>query len=463
MILKPQLVFSPSFHDVRESRQQAHTAAEISSAESSSLLCYQAATTTLDFRPTLFEDISDFLDQKMAALTYYQHQVEGQTPPRPESGQGHSPVLGSVPGVWRSGTLRGDPAQPLNRKASLRPRAAVRITGSYSLDRHFQQEGDLATPLHLEFERDIVELQKTDRRAAQDRRGQGHRRLRRGPNPRPETGGPEGGDLQEPHAPGTGPGGPAPEAALHPGLHLPGLHRLDGAVRRPSVPGRRGGGGRWARLNGDSVMVIGHQKGRDMKENLWRNFGSPHPEGYRKALRLMNRPRSSGDPVITFIDTPGAYPGVGAEERGQAEAIARNLREMARLRVPMISVVIGEGGSGGALALGVTNRILMLEHSIYSVISPEGCAAILWRTADEREKAARALKLTSHELFKRGIADEIIPEPPGGAHSDWDAGRQQVKEVLLKHFQELKGLDPEALVRDRQAKFEAIGEWEGKA
>ena len=221
--------------------------------------------------------------------------------------------------------------------------------------------------------------------------------------------------------------------------------------------------GGWARLNGDSVMVIGHQKGRDMKENLWRNFGSPHPEGYRKALRLMNLAEKFNRPVITFIDTPGAYPGVGAEERGQAEAIARNLREMARLKVPIISVVIGEGGSGGALALGVTNRVLMLEHSIYSVISPEGCAAILWRTADEKEKAARALKLTSHDLFKRGIADEIVPEPHGGAHSDWDEVARQVKRVLLKHFEELKGLDPEAIVRDRQAKFEAFGEWEGKA
>jgi len=221
--------------------------------------------------------------------------------------------------------------------------------------------------------------------------------------------------------------------------------------------------GGWARLNGDSVMVIGHQKGRDMKENLWRNFGSPHPEGYRKALRLMKLAEKFRRPVITFIDTPGAYPGVGAEERGQAEAIARNLREMSRLRVPITSLVIGEGGSGGALALGVTNRILMLEHSIYSVISPEGCAAILWRTAEEREKAARALKLTSHDLFERGIADEVIPEPPGGAHSDWDETGRRVKEVLLKHHEELKGMDPDALSRDRQSKFEAIGEWEGKA
>ncbi len=220
--------------------------------------------------------------------------------------------------------------------------------------------------------------------------------------------------------------------------------------------------GGWARLNGDSVMVVGQQKGRDMKENLWRNFGSPHPEGYRKALRLMGQAEKFRRPIITFIDTPGAYPGVGAEERGQAEAIARNLREMARLKVPVISVVIGEGGSGGALALGVANRILMLEHSIYSVISPEGCAAILWRTAEERERAARALKLTSLELHERGIADEVITEPPGGAHSDWDEAARRLKEVLLRHHEELKGLDAAALVRDRQGKFEAIGEWEGK-
>jgi acetyl-CoA carboxylase carboxyl transferase subunit alpha len=221
--------------------------------------------------------------------------------------------------------------------------------------------------------------------------------------------------------------------------------------------------GGWARVDGTSVMIVGQQKGRDMKENLWRNFGSPHPEGYRKALRLMRQAEKFQRPVVTFIDTPGAYPGVGAEERGQAEAIARNLREMARLRTPLISLVIGEGGSGGALALGVTDRILMLEHSIYSVISPEGCAAILWRTAEEREKAARALKLTSGELFKRGIADEVIPEPPGGAHSDWDTAARDVKEVLLRHLRELMGKNPEELIRERQAKFEAMGEWEGKS
>lgn len=221
--------------------------------------------------------------------------------------------------------------------------------------------------------------------------------------------------------------------------------------------------GGWARLHGQSLMVIGQQKGRDMKENLKRNFGSPHPEGYRKALRLMRTAEKFHRPVVTFIDTPGAYPGLGAEERGQAEAIAFNLREMSRLRVPLISVVIGEGGSGGALALGITNRILMLEHSIYSVISPEGCAAILWRTAAEREKAARALKITSRDLFRLGISDEIIKEPPGGAHSDWDAAATGVKEALLRHLEELLEMSAEDLVRDRQAKFRAMGEWEGKS
>lgn len=220
--------------------------------------------------------------------------------------------------------------------------------------------------------------------------------------------------------------------------------------------------GGWGRLDGQTVMVIGQQKGRDMKENLWRNFGSPHPEGYRKALRLMRLAQKFKRPIITFIDTPGAYPGIGAEERGQAEAIAFNLREMARLRVPVISVVIGEGGSGGALALGVTNRILMLEHAIYSVISPEGCAAILWRTAGEREKAAKALKLTSTDLYRLGVADEVISEPAGGAHSDWDAAAREVKESLVRNLSELLEMDEETLMEDRQAKFEAMGEWEGK-
>ena len=215
----------------------------------------------------------------------------------------------------------------------------------------------------------------------------------------------------------------------------------------------------WARLDGASVMVVGHQKGRDMKENLRRNFGMPHPEGYRKALRLMRQAEKFGRPVITLIDTPGAYPGLGAEERGQAEAIAMNLREMARLRVPTVSLVIGEGGSGGALALGVTDRILMLEHAVYSVISPEGCAAILWRSAEHREKAAEALKLTSENLKGLGVVDEVVPEPAGGAHSDWDATAGAVKEALVRTVAELDELDVDTLLRRRWEKYEAMGAW----
>jgi acetyl-CoA carboxylase carboxyl transferase subunit alpha len=217
--------------------------------------------------------------------------------------------------------------------------------------------------------------------------------------------------------------------------------------------------GGWARLGGDSVMMIGHQKGRDMKENLRRNFGMPHPEGYRKALRLMRQAEKFGRPVVTLIDTPGAYPGIGAEERGQAEAIAMNLREMACLKTPLVSVVIGEGGSGGALALGVTDRILMLEHSVYSVISPEGCAAILWRSAEYRQEAAEALRLTSENLVELGIADEVIQEPQGGAHQDWDGAALTLKEALLRHLGELSGLGTDELLRRRQAKYEGMGAW----
>src|SRR5947207_3881039 len=174
----------------------------------------------------------------------------------------------------------------------------------------------------------------------------------------------------------------------------------------------------WARLDGQTVMVIGHQKGRDTKENLRRNFGMAHPEGYRKALRLMILAEKFHAPVITLVDTPGAYPGIGAEERGQAEAIARNLLVMAGLKVPIVSVVIGEGGSGGALALAVADRVLMLEHAIYSVISPEGCAAILWNNPAKAPEAAAALKMTAHDLLNLGVIDEVIPEPVGGAHRD---------------------------------------------
>lgn len=221
--------------------------------------------------------------------------------------------------------------------------------------------------------------------------------------------------------------------------------------------------GGWARLAGRTVMVIGHQKGRDMKENLRRNFGMPHPEGYRKALRLMRLAEKFGRPVVTLIDTPGAYPGIGAEERGQAEAIARNLREMAILRTPLVSVVIGEGGSGGALALGVTDRTLMLEHSVYSVISPEGCAAILWRSSEYRESAAEALKLTSEDLLALGVCDEIIPEPAGGAHSDWDTTADDLRDALVRNLNDLEALDLDDLIGRRHAKFEAMGSWNGES
>jgi acetyl-CoA carboxylase carboxyl transferase subunit alpha len=217
--------------------------------------------------------------------------------------------------------------------------------------------------------------------------------------------------------------------------------------------------GGWARLDGRTVMVIGHQKGRDMKENLLRNFGMPHPEGYRKALRLMQLAEKFGHPIVTLIDTPGAYPGIGAEERGQAEAIARNLREMARLRVPIVTAVIGEGGSGGALALGVADRVLMLENAIYSVISPEGCAAILWKTASAKDKAAQALKLTATDLAALDVIDEVIIEPTGGAHEDWAAAADAVRVSLIHHIAELSTHPPERLLEDRVAKFEAMGRW----
>ncbi len=217
--------------------------------------------------------------------------------------------------------------------------------------------------------------------------------------------------------------------------------------------------GGWARLGGRSVMIIGQQKGRDMKENLRRNFGMPHPEGYRKALRLMHQAEKFGRPVISFIDTPGAYPGLGSEERGIGEAIALNLREMSRLKVPIVSAVIGEGMSGGALGIGVTDRILMLEHSIYSVISPEGCAAILWRSAEHKEKAANALKLTADDLHEIGVCDEIVPEPRGGAHEDWDAAADSLRDALERTVSELEKLTVKKLQAQRWAKYEAIGAW----
>ncbi len=215
--------------------------------------------------------------------------------------------------------------------------------------------------------------------------------------------------------------------------------------------------GGWARIGGLSVMVIGHQKGRDTKENLKRNFGMPHPEGYRKALRLMHQAAKFSAPVVTLIDTPGAYPGLGAEERGQSEALARNIVEMAALPTPIVAVVIGEGGSGGALALGVADRILMLENSVYSVISPEGCAAILWKDASQRERAADALKLTAPDLERLGVIDEIVEEPIGGAHTDPEATAEALRESLIRNLAELRKLKPDKLVRRRAEKFGRIG------
>jgi len=215
--------------------------------------------------------------------------------------------------------------------------------------------------------------------------------------------------------------------------------------------------GGWARLAGRSVMIVGQQKGRDMKENLRRNFGMPHPEGYRKALRLMQQAEKFGRPVVSFIDTPGAYPGIGSEERGIGEAIAFNLREMARLRVPIVSAVIGEGMSGGALGIGVTDKILMLRHAIYSVISPEGCAAILWRSAEHKEKAAEALRLTADDLHEMGVCDEIVPEPDGGAHADWDEAADHLAEALDRTLEGLEKLSTKKLLEQRWAKYEAIG------
>ncbi|MGH1538827.1 MAG: acetyl-CoA carboxylase carboxyl transferase subunit alpha [Arenicella sp.] len=193
-----------------------------------------------------------------------------------------------------------------------------------------------------------------------------------------------------------------------------------------------------ARLGDFPVMVIGQQKGRKTNDKIYRNFGMPRPEGYRKALRLMKMAERFDMPVITFIDTPGAYPGIGAEERGQSEAIARNLFEMAQLKTPIISTVIGEGGSGGALAIGVADRLLMLQYATYSVISPEGCASILWKSADKAKEAAEALKLTANHLYELGLTDEVLPEPEGGAHRDIEQTAATIREALLKHLSEVK-------------------------
>ena len=212
-----------------------------------------------------------------------------------------------------------------------------------------------------------------------------------------------------------------------------------------------------AKLDGDKVLVMGHQKGRDTKENLMRNFGCAHPEGYRKALRLMQLARKFGVPIITLVDTPGAYPGVGAEERGQAQAIALNLREMSDIAVPIVVAVIGEGGSGGALGIGIGDRVCVMENAYYSVISPEGCAAILWKDSAKAEFAAEALKLTAPELLKLGIIDDVIPEPQGGAHRDPQISGKNLKAVLKKHLQELKQIPADKLILLRYQKFRKMG------
>ncbi|OGU06019.1 MAG: acetyl-CoA carboxylase carboxyltransferase subunit alpha [Geobacteraceae bacterium GWC2_58_44] len=208
-----------------------------------------------------------------------------------------------------------------------------------------------------------------------------------------------------------------------------------------------------ARLDGEPVMVIGHQKGRDTKEKVFRNFGMPNPEGYRKALRLMEMAERFKLPIITFVDTPGAFPGIGAEERGQAEAIARNLREMSRLTVPIIVVITGEGGSGGALAIAVGDRILMLQHSVYAVISPEGCAAILWSDGTKGAQAAEALKITAKDIKDLEVIDEIVPEPAGGAHRDHAAMAGKLHEALSRNLAELKSIPADELIEARYQKF----------
>ena len=214
-----------------------------------------------------------------------------------------------------------------------------------------------------------------------------------------------------------------------------------------------------ARLNGEEVLVIGNRKGGTTKERVKRNFGMPNPEGYRKALRAMRIAEKFSRPIISFIDLPGAYPGLGAEERGQAEAIARNIRDMSRLRVPTISVISGEGGSGGALALAVSDRVLILENALYFVITPESCAAIMWRDANQKQLAAEAMRISAPEVAKLGCVDEIISEPPGGAHTDQEVGAGLLGTALTRHLAELKALSIDELVTARQKKFRNIAQF----
>jgi acetyl-CoA carboxylase carboxyl transferase subunit alpha len=235
-------------------------------------------------------------------------------------------------------------------------------------------------------------------------------------------------------------------------IHGDRIHRDDRAIV-----------GGFAKIDGQKVMIIGSQKGRDTKSNVESNFGCAHPEGYRKALRMMKLADKFGVPIISLIDTKGAYAGLESEERHIAEAIAVNLRECFNIKVPIICVIIGEGGSGGALGIGIGNRILILEHAYYSVISPEGCAAILWKDRAYSDKAAEALKITGKDLLKLKLADEVIPEPQGGAHADHEAAAVNLKTALLKHLGELSAKSPEEIMQDRYDKFRAMGEFEGSA
>jgi len=214
-----------------------------------------------------------------------------------------------------------------------------------------------------------------------------------------------------------------------------------------------------SRFRGRSLALVGHQKGHDTKERIRRNFGMPHPEGYRKALRIYKLAEKFGMPIVNFVDTPGADPGIGAEERGQSEAIARNLQEIAMLRTPVIVIVTGEGGSGGALAIGVGDRIYMLEHSFYSTISPEGCASILWRDSAKAPQAAEALKFTSRDNLDHGVIDAVIPEPPGGAHRDWQLAAKFIEEQISQALAELETLSPQELIAKRIEKFRRIGKF----
>ena len=214
-----------------------------------------------------------------------------------------------------------------------------------------------------------------------------------------------------------------------------------------------------ARFHGEEVLVVGHQKARDTRQKVYRNFGMPHPEGYRKALRAMQFAEKFRRPIFTFIDTPGAYPGLGAEERGQAEAIARNLREMARLEVPIVSTICGEGGSGGALAIAVADRVLMMENSIYSVISPEGCASIMWRDASKRDLAAQAMRITAKDLSEMGVVDAVVSEPEGGAHTDHEAAASMLDQVLQKQLAALRAMPVRDLVSSRYEKFRRMAQF----